>query len=442
MESTDFLIVGSGVYSSYMCKLIRDKYPSASVSLVDLSQSSGLTSKEVSITDENISGIQYSALGKGRYFGWGGTAIRWGGQLFLFSKKDANRIGNSFIRELAQLSEKYQQSIEKVLGLNGLGSIEGSVHGYSTRVGLWLRPDRRSLNRFRLKRIRHVGRLKQIVYSGDRIDYLEVESDGHITSLKAKYYFIGVGAFEHMRVFAQSGLAPMSFSFGDHVSIRLIKSRAKLSIGGEEFAYQIENFGLKTRRFVGVQEGRSYYLHPVFNDERGLIKTLKKVIIDRDVKALLLIFRWSNLVMIFRLILKRKFDPSNIEDYYWNLDVENFCVNGGQIVDVKNEEFFRVIIDYKNESILEEITRKIIDKYSFIEGSLTENINVDKYEDIHHPYGMILYDSIDEMLSLFKNGLALSTANLPTAGSINPTASLFPLLHYYVDNYIDEAHIS
>lgn len=442
MVDTDFLVVGSGVYGSYMCKLLRDKYPKATISILDLSESSGLVAKDVSINDENISNLQYSALSRGRYFGWGGTAIRWGGQLFLFNKEDANRIGNEFIVQLAQLSEIYLRSIEKVLGLTGLGSIEGSVHGCSTRTGLWLRPDRRTLKSFRLKETRHIGRLKRIVYTGDRIDYLEVKSKAHLKKLKAKYYFIGVGAFEHMRIFAQSGLAPKSFSFGDHVSIRLFKSRAKLKIAGEEFAYQVEKFGLKTKRFVGFQEGRSYYLHPVFNDERGLVKTLKKVIINREIKAIRSIFRLPNLVMIIRFVFNRKFDPSNVEDYYWNLDVENYCVNGGKIVNLKSDDFNKVILDYQNESILKKITQKTIEKYSFIEGSVPESMNVGKYEDIHHPYGMIVYDSVEDLLSLFKNGLALSTANLPSAGPINPTASLFPLLHHYVENYIDETHIS
>lgn len=86
LTQNSICIIGTGVYGSYTTKIILEKYPGAKITLIEAGDYSSRNESELGFHTK-MSGSNYTGLSKGRWFGIGGTSVKWGGQLLFFSRR-------------------------------------------------------------------------------------------------------------------------------------------------------------------------------------------------------------------------------------------------------------------------------------------------------------------------------------------------------------------
>ena len=427
-----YIIVGYGTYGAFIYdNLVRKGVKPNQINVYDISNKSLKTSNELGFKDFTTPSSEYKGNTNGRFFGPGGTSNKWGGQFFFFNKYDASRNKIDFIDQLNTLTNKWKSEILDWFSLNSYNDNELFDKQFSIRNGYWLSPwSRRVQKRSKFRpSIINKGKLVKIISKNKSIEKLIFcDSSGKFFNVSGEFYFICPGALEHSRLFMQSKLICGPLPLGDHVSKPIAVCLGSPTFKGIDFSYKFNFNGLLTKRIVGNLKNINFYIHPVFNEKNNTLKILKDILINKKfsrIKNLSL----NSLVWLFIGLFRRKIQTSKEDSFYWNLDLEVYNKNSIYMTQNKDNYNCNILeIDFKINDSVKNIFKEI--ESSFLNQlEVNEKINLPyyKYEDIYHPYGSLVFDSVDKLINYFNNGIIVSTANLPISGSINPTASLYPI---------------
>ncbi len=446
-------IIGAGTYGSYIVDSLQRNYPNVDIVLYEVGNSTIKSEKEIGFSSF-LKKDDYKGLSDGRWFGYGGTSEKWGGQILKFSLNDFNNTSN-FMRELIIITEKRWVNILNKLNISEYKNDTKITVDLNLKTGVWLSLFKRNFFRhFKIAKRKNV-----IIKSNTRVTNISLTSDSekaNLTLLKdgcsnneeVDFVFLAAGAFESVRLLMNSGIInDNKVSFGDHISKSIFNIQGPTKIGNIDFAFKLKGTSLETTRIVGEIDDISYYCHPVFNSDYSFFQALKNILFKKTIsfqdsvnliKGLKDLFKFS-----YTALIKRKIYVKNNN---WNLylDVENFFENNFIELSDKKDKYNQFGIDV-SYSISEESLECFDIASNKIELFLKENnvnytktnerIGVKKMEDIYHPYGMLNnMRTVKEYFEKYDKLLLVSTAILPKSGSINPTAALFPLIDEFVEN--------
>ena len=447
-------ILGSGAYGSYITNLLTIKYPQVEIHIYEVGDSRIKNEKQIGYLS-HILKAPYNALTKGRFFGYGGASVKWGGQLLTFSNNDfANP--SKFLQDIVELNVKYKNIVLSKFGLSNTREEEYITEDLFTKTGIWLNYFKRDLFRyFKIKHKKQVTlfsnhRVTKLQIEGNKLAGFECINNGNKKEISGyDYYFIATGAFECGRILLNSGLQKNYFTFSDHLSQKAFKIKSGSKIGNIDFAFNIKNNSLITRRMIGEIDNVSFFAHPIYNSDFPFFQNLKRLLFGRhfsikfivetikDIPACIA-FAWSMFAK------KRLYIYKN--EWYLQIDIEN-PVDSGKITLSEDKDGFRepgLDIEFnvgqdtdKSFTKAKSIVKACLDKYNVDYEIEDEMTNVEKYEDTYHPFGIYSdFSSLEDYFTRFSNMLIVNTGILPRAGGINSTCSVFPLIEEYIEKYI------
>lgn len=447
-------VIGAGTYGSYIINSLQNKYPEAEITLFEAGSKQIKSEEEIGYISKCQKAI-YKGLTHGRFFGFGGTSAKWGGQLLTFSRNDfRDPIG--FLKEIVDLNIKFKESILKKFNIKNNYEEIKYPNGISLKTGVWLSFFSRNF----YKHFKIAKRNNIQIISDARVSHFQIKSDNSVNKVffykgdkiqesVFDYYFLACGAFEASRILLNSNVIQSNkIFFSDHIAKKIFKISKGSKIGEIDFAFQIINTSLITRRFIGEIEGFSYYAHPVFNNDFPFFQSLKELLFKKNfsIKAIVNLFKNipQALVFIYSIIIKKRI---YVKDGEWFLfiDIENPTKTSYvELSDQKDEygllglnvhyEVDELAINIYNQAY-KHVKQILINSNTVFEDCFDE-IQVDTCEDIYHPYGMFSdYDSVKEYFNEYPNMLVVNTGILPRAGSINPTGAVLPLIDEFIENY-------
>jgi hypothetical protein len=447
-------VIGAGTYGSYIINSLQNKHPEAEITLFEVGSNQIKSEEEIGYLSKSMKAI-YRGLAHGRFFGFGGTSTQWAGQLLTFSKNDFKE-PSGFLNEIVDLNIKLKESVLKKFNIKNNYEEIKYPNGISLKTGVWL--SFFSRNFYKHFKISKRKNLK--IISDARVSHFQINSDNSVSKVfyyqgdiiqesVFDYYFLACGAFEASRVLMQSNVIKSNkVFFSDHIAKKIFKISKGSKIDGLDFAFQIINTSLITRRFVGEIDGVSYYAHPVFNNDFPFFQSLKELMFKRNfsVKAVLNLFKDipQAMVFIYYVIIKKRI---YVKDGEWFLfiDIENPTKTSYvELSDQKDEygllglnvhyEVDERAINIYNHAY-KQVKQILINSNTVFEDCFDE-IQVDTCEDIYHPYGMFSdYDSVKKYFNEYPNMLVVNTGILPRAGGINPTGAVLPLIDEFIENY-------
>jgi hypothetical protein len=446
-------IIGGGAYGCYAIDAILAKYPSAKITLLDVGNEKIKSEEEIGYFS-SIKERMYTGLSHGRFFGFGGTTEKWGGQLLTYTKNDFEN-PNDFLSDLVILNEKFKSSMLSKFGIQN-NFDEKFVHNrLFTKTGVWLSVFKRNFfKHFRIIRREQVSiisnaRVISIVSVNRQICKINYLKSGIKQSLTCDFYFLTVGAFETARLLLTSGLIQSEkVYFSDHLSQKTFKIQKSTQIGQDDFAFKMKGFSLITKRLVGEFKNCSFYVHPVFNMGFPFFQSLKEILFKKQfsLNSFLNILRYLPQAISFTwtvLVRRRIFVYK--KEWYLYIDIDNptkeSYVRLSDKLDKFGERGLDVIYNIGQNApeiynLAKEDVIKYLNKNKIVYELLNEKIDVQNIEDIYHPHNMFGFANMDEYFNAFSNMLFINTGILPRSGGINPTASLFPIIDEFVNYHL------
>lgn len=447
-----FCVIGAGAYGSYICQLLSEKYPHEEIILFEVGDDKIKNESEIGFFSKIKT--NYTGLQKGRFFGFGGTSAKWGGQLFTFTENDF-AYPSQFLKEIVDINKKWREKVFNRFKMSPNFKENKITESLFVKTGIWLGYFNRNL--YKYFRISHKS--KVIKLPNRRVVKINFDNGAHIKEIEflyngAKnkesydYYFLATGAFETARLLLISGIVKSdSLPFSDHLSQRAfkIKSGAKIS-NNENFSFKTEGTSLITKRIIGEVDGVSFFCHPIYNSDFPFFQNFKKLLFGNKFQLSLLkniiVDIPSSIRFAWYFFLKKEIYIYKNE-FYFQLDIENPFDSGSiklmNITDAFGEKGLEIDfkIDQKTEQIFAKAksqVRAYFDKNKVVYEELMEDTKIEKYEDTYHPFGIYAnFNSIDEYFNRFDNMLIVNTGILPRAGGINSTGAVFPLLEEYFD---------
>lgn len=463
-------IIGCGTLGCYLARRLFDLFG-------DQFEITILEMGDRRIRDEQQLGVE--AVGSntrvashGRFFGLGGTSARWGGQVLFFDPRD-NPADDPLWQSIIDIDARHQSAVLQTL-LGDLEPFNEALEALShptsqgtsplqpfLKTGLWLRYDRRNLYRTLLAPLRH--RVKILprhrvtgfhVEGGQLIAVIVVDESGHRSRLSADRFYLTAGALESCRLLLflqrQTGLPPSALlgrHFGDHISTELFVVHNALPVlDGIDFTPHIRRGSLVTRRLVArADNGMVGFVHFVFNKEVQAFRLLKDMLFGKGQARPSVNELFSGAAFLFRLgwhamAHSRLF----VHPGAWSvqLDMEQSVPNGNFLALGERTDAAGVPRLHIHWRIEERDLQAIESVRAWVEEILRRNgLNYEaryqpgapgnKIEDVYHPVGCIAAGTSEEApLTLtgrvkgLKNLWHFSTAMLPSARSINPTAAV------------------
>ncbi|MDR0605629.1 MAG: hypothetical protein LBG80_15125 [Bacteroidales bacterium] len=448
-------IIGSGAYGSYIAHVLAEKNPTAEIHIYEVGNSSIKNESQIGYLS-NILGAPYHALSKGRFFGYGGATVKWGGQLFTFSHNDFT-YSSSFLQGIVALNEKYKRRVLSRFKLINEDEEKHLTDQLFLKTGIWLGYfDRNLFNYFKIKRKKQVvlypsSRIIKLLFKNQHVIGFEYIHKGNLkTAGDYDHYFLTAGAFESGRILLKSGIVSNGhLLFSDHLSQRAFKIKSGTKIGKTDFSFKVKGTSLITKRMIGEIDSVSFYAHPIFNSEFPFFQNLKKFLFGRHFSMQLIteIVKDIPACMTFtwNILVKKRLHVYKNE-WYLQIDMEN-PVNSGKITISKDKDMFEengLDIDFTigehTDSLFakaKDVVKDYLDEYNVKYEIVNEATNVEKYEDTYHPFGIYSdFSSIEDYFARFSNLLIISTGILPRAGGINSTCAMFPIIEEYVENYL------
>ena len=104
-------IIGSGAYGSYAASLIAELHANWEIHIFEAGDHEVKNQDEMGFYSEVTNGY-YGGLIKGRYFGFGGSTNKWGGQILTFSDNDFKN-PTRYQKEIIELNKKYRTYLKK-----------------------------------------------------------------------------------------------------------------------------------------------------------------------------------------------------------------------------------------------------------------------------------------------------------------------------------------
>lgn len=444
-------VIGAGAYGSYTInRLLEAGVNSKDITLIDVGNYHLKDEDEIGY-GTSLTGVDYTGLKKGRFFGFGGASGKWGGQLLMFSDRDFKH-PSSFMRDIIAINKKHQETVFRKFHINNSFKENTIKNGLFTKTGVWLGYFSRNLFlHFKINKtgvlIKNGLRVAKFYYKDGMIRGLEmIDSKGCMKHGYYDQYFLCAGAFESNRIMLSSGLCDEKVTFSDHLSQRIFEIEGKPVIDGEDYQFRLNGTSLITKRIIGEVNDVSYFANPIYNAEFPFFQNLKRMMFKGE-------FNWK----VIKLIIN---DIPSIISFIWEMifwrkiyiyhgkwhvyiDIENPSHNSYvKLLDEKDSwgidklevnfeipESANVVYSQARDEI-----KSYLDCNSVKYKDCVDKIHADKSEDTYHPYGMFLSDSasIEEYFNYFKNMLIVNTGILPRAGGINTTASCFPIIEEYI----------
>lgn len=454
-------VLGAGTYGSYVINSLLAKYPDLEITLFDIGDKNVKSESEIGFYSK-LRKVLYKGLTDGRYFGYGGTSDKWGGQLLTYTDNDYKN-PDGYMTDIIRINKARKDDMLAKFNIENKFLENHVSEDLFTKTGVWLSALHR--NFFHWFKIRK--RKQVIIKSHCRVVRFESKNgkdidsvvylDGKIELKKSfDYYFLTAGAFESSRIMMSSGLMPEKVHFSDHLSMKVFKIKGSTVIGTEDFVFRMRGTSLITKRMIGevtdidacgkaIQRDCSYYIHPVFNLKFPFFVIMKEVLFKHH-------FEWRYIWTALKdiphclafawavLILRRMYVMDN--EWYLYIDIENPSLESyislSEEKDVFGVEGLDVYYDAGKEA--EMVFKKAkadgiryLNKCGIKYEILAENVNVETCEDIYHPYGMFDFKDVEDYYSRWKNMLVVNTGCLSRSGGINPTASMLPIIDEFIE---------
>ena len=451
-----YCIIGAGTYGCYLANALSQKFPEATIYLIDAGGKTIQSESEIGFASSLTHG-NYNAASAGRYFGLGGTSAKWGGQLLFFSKDDfANcpQMQAVVTNNEAYKNKVLQRFFDEPPRLQERELDNGAV----VKQGIWLKFQKRNLfSTFKIDKKKNIHiiphyRVTRILCSDGKVSGIVIRNKTETKEIKAGQYYITAGALESLRLLMVSGIKNIeaeSASFSDHISLRCFEILSdSANIGPVDFRFRFKQGSMLTSRITGEIDDISYYAHPIFNESFILFQLLKEIIfkgrfsIAKSVSAAKQIL--SFFPFLYRYVVKK--DLFIYKSWFLNIDVELSESENIIRLSQQKDEFDEAGIDITfqiTESTLDKLNvARVTIKKMLIENQISfkevnANATTTKVEDVYHPYGLFQYkdgDTIWDVYNPIGNLFMFNTGLLARAGAINPTASLFCLIEEHVDN--------
>ncbi len=449
-------ILGAGTYGCYLANALAEKFPTASITLLDVGTEQIRSESEVGFKSINVKG-RYQGATKGRYFGFGGTSAMWGGQLLFFGQHDfAPGAGT---QEVVSLNAKWKK---KVLGrffpqpvaLEDESLINTDL---KVRKGIWLKFNQRNLfSYFGIDRKPNVSIVKNVfvqrlLVKDNRIGCAEVVIGEKKSRVYADIFYLTCGAFESLHILHRSGLEDMETAtagFGDHISTRAFKIYSKQTkLGKVDFRFRFVNGSMVTTRLIGEVEGLSFYCHPIYNESFRFFQFLKQLIFKRR-------FSWNEMALavgqavhlfpfVFQYLVQKQLYV--LPPWYLHIDIEVDADEENRLSLVEGEDKFQqstlgISFNIPQSTYLK-LAKAVSKVKEFLDtsGVAYEEMSLSgsavKLEDTYHPYNLYGGKPIVSLKNLSNpvdNLFTYHTGLLSRSGSINPTAALFCVIEDHV----------
>jgi hypothetical protein len=450
-------IIGAGAYGSYIAHLLTAKFPESEIHIYEVGDSSSKTEDRIGYLS-HILNAPYNALSKGRFFGYGGASVKWGGQLLTFSQNDFKN-PTPFMKDIVEINEKYKDIVLSKFKLTNNKKEERLTEQLFTKTGIWLGYFNRNLFRFfKIKKEKQItlfpnSRVTKLLLEGKLVKGFEYIHNGNLQITNGyDYYFLAAGAFESGRILLNSHVTNNNYlSFSDHLSQKAFKIKSGTKIGITDFSFGVKGTSLITKRMIGEINGISFFTHPIFNSEFPFFQNLKKLLFGRQftIKLFAEILKDipSCIAFAWNMFIRKKLYVYKNE-WYLQIDIEN-PVDSGKITLSEDKDLFGesgLNIDFtlgKDTDELfnkaKEIVKDYLDKNNVVYEPVNEVTNVEKYEDTYHPFGIYAdFSSVEDYFTRYSNMLITNTGILPRAGGINSTCAVFPLIEEYIESIINK----
>lgn len=443
-------VLGAGTYGSYVIDDIIKKYPDAEITLFDVGDRKCKSEKEIGYYS-SLKNALYKGLTDGRFFGFGGASVKWGGQLLTYTENDFKN-PDQFMKDVTAIDKVYKDKMLAKFNIENKFPEKHVSEDLFTKTGVWLSALHHDF--FKWFKINKRKQVKIMINSrvvrlesaeGKKIDavvYLDGKQEKKATF---DYYFLTSGAFESARILMSSGLVGDKVYFSDHLSQKVFKVKNSTKIGDEDFVFRMRGTSLITKRMIGEVGDVSYYVHPVFNLKFPFFESVKEVLFKQHFEWK---YVWQALIDLPHvigftwavLVLRRMYVLNN--EWYLYIDIENptqdsyvslskekdaFGLPGLDVHYFAGEEAAGVYEKAKAAAI------KHLDKCGVDYEVLAEKIDVQTCEDIYHPYGMIHFDGAEDYFTRWSNMLVVTTGCLSRSGGINPTASMLPMVDEFIE---------
>ena len=444
-------VIGVGTFGSYLVNNICEKNENSHVTIFDVGNEKVKNEDEIGYKT-NITKASYVGASKGRFFGFGGTSNKWGGQLLMFTKNDFDKT-TPFMLDIIKLCEKYRDIVFNRFKIRNSFEETFLTETLFTKKGIWLSYFNRNLFKFfKIKKRSNVSiikdaRVTKILYEDTNIIGIEYIKNNVLRTAVFNHYFLTTGAFETCRILLNSGIVKNeSIKFSDHLSQKIFKIKGSTKIGDEDFVFKVSKASLITKRIVGEVDGVSFYANPTFNSEFPFFQNIKRILFKKELSFSILKSIIIDMPNVFKFVYslvvnKRIFVYNNEWDIYIEIEnpISDSNVSLSNTIDNYNEFALNLNFEIgKNADYIYDKCRDLIKTY-LIDNNVDfeeyqKTIEVQKSEDTYHPYGMMCdFKNIDDYYNLFNNMLIINTGILPRAGGINTAGAIFPLIEEYIN---------
>jgi choline dehydrogenase-like flavoprotein len=463
---TKICIIGCGTFGAYLLKRLLELHgESLDLAVVEIGNRKTRTEQEIGL--DSIA--EFSKVSKdGRYFGFGGTSARWGGQVLFFDERD-NPQGDETWHRIVDVNRRHYKTVLKKL----LGEHENFDFGEknaNVKTGVWLKYAKRNM----FKRLGKNDLRKVTLFPEQRVVDFELKQgkiaqvvcksrEGRETRINADIFYLTAGALESCRLLLalreKTGLpagTDLGKNFGDHISTELFTVHgAKPILDGVDFTPRIHKGSLVTKRLiVHTDAGVAGFLHTVFNKDIKAFKFLKELMFGKRsttvsfgefIGGVVFLIRFA-----FHLLFKNKL---YVDEHQWSLqlDMEQPVPNANSLsLHGSTDQFGEAVlhIDWKvslaDLDAIAEMRRKVeqmIQKNGLTYKPLYNPASTgNKVEDVYHPSGCLRIGLDEKAVVDFNcqvkgisNLFHFSTGIFPSAKSINPSAAVMCFIEEHLE---------
>ncbi|HHM21238.1 MAG TPA: hypothetical protein ENJ20_04350 [Bacteroidetes bacterium] len=460
-------IIGCGTFGAYLVKrLLENHSDDMAISVVEIGNRKIKSEKEIGLASISENSTVGSA---GRYFGFGGTSARWGGQVLFFDERD-NPANDPLWKHIVRINQKYKDTVLKKL-LEDNSKIHLDEKNRNIKTGVWLKYNKRNtykrLNKKELNKIKIYPdcRVVDFVFEKNKINKIICKNKkGEIREIAADIFYLTAGALESCRLLLKlkeknkiPAHSDIGKNFGDHISTELFQiHNAPPVIDGVDFTPRLHRGSLITQRFiVQTDDGAIGFLHCVFNKDIKAFKFLKELLFGKTSTTVSFTEFIGGFVFLFQfafhLLFKNKL---YVDKKQWSLqlDMEQSLPNNNHLsLSNQKDRYGEAIlkIDWKvsdkDLKAIEQVRKKTETLLRKNNLTLTPLYNPastnNKVEDVYHPVGFLRMGTDpkavvgpDCKVYGTDNLYHFSTAIFPSAKSINPSAAVF----CFVEKHLEE----